>query len=270
MDLYQITMPSVVRLPVVLSIQHAGTYVSGNIKAQLKPELLPSDDTDWFVDRLYDFAVSLGVPLIKANYSRWVIDLNRNPDDAPLYKDGRAITALCTTTNFMGEAIYKDERTSVAQPEVSYRREHYFKPYHNQLQQLLDETKERFGTVLLWDCHSIRRYVPSIYEKPFPDLILGSHDETSASQPIIQNTLAMLGNSRYSVLHNHPFKGGYITRHYGKPGKHQHALQLEMAKPVYMNDDERWYHKERAGEIRQLLIDTITAASETLLQHITR
>ena len=270
MNIFQITRPEMIQMPVVLSVPHAGTYIPQEIEAQLKPELLPPDDTDWFVDQLYDFAVSLHIPIIKANYSRWVIDLNRNPDDAPLYNDGRMITALCTTTDFNGNSIYKDKRKEVSKADVLYRREQYFTPYHNQLQQLLNEVKEQFGAVLLWDCHSIRRSVPSIYSQPFPDLILGSNDETSASSLLIQTTLSSLHNSSYSVSHNHPFKGGYITRKYGKPNEQQHALQLEMAKPLYMDDSEQHYDEHRADKIRTLLINTITFVSETLRQHITR
>lgn len=265
MNVFQIRMPDVIQLPVILSVPHAGVYIPEDIQTQLKPHLLPPDDTDWFVDKLYDFATTLRIPLLKANYSRWVIDLNRNPDDVPLYSDGRVITALCTTTDFNGNAIYKDERREVSHEDVLYRREHYFKPYHNQLQQMLDEVKAQFGAVLLWDCHSIRRYVPSIYAQPFPDLILGSNDETSASKSIIQTALSHLQNSLYSVSHNHPFKGGYITRHYGKPNEQQHALQLEMAKPLYMDDDEQLYDEERADKIRDVLMKTVTAAGKELL-----
>lgn len=267
-DIFSIQKPGTTLLPVVLSVPHAGTYVPEDIRTQLKPELLPPDDTDWIVDELYGFAFSLGIPLIRANYSRWVVDLNRNPDDTPLYQDGRVITALCTTTNFNGESIYKDERLSVSQSEIETRRQLYFNPYHERLQQLLDEVKQQFCTVLLWDCHSIRRYVPSIYPQPFPDLILGSNDEQSASLPLIHSALSSLRNSHYSVSHNHPFKGGYITRHYGKPDKQQHALQLEMTKPLYMDNEEQHYDEQRAGSIRKLLINTLVSINQILLQNI--
>ena len=225
MTLFAITKPLIIQLPVVLSIPHAGTFIPEDITAQLKQNLLPPDDTDWFVDTLYSFAFSLGIPVIKANYSRWVIDLNRNPDDTPLYNDKRVITALCTTTTFTGENIYQDERIQVDANEVDCRREEYFTPYHTALQQLLNEVKIQFGSVLLWDCHSICRFVPSIYPAAFPDLILGSADGTSASQDVIDKAVSLLSNSSYSFSHNFPFKGGHITRHYGKPQVHQHALQ---------------------------------------------
>ncbi len=265
MPVYTIIKPASVLLPVVLSIPHAGKFVPEDIRIQLKQDLLPPDDTDWFVDELYNFASSLGITTIKAENSRWVIDLNRNPDDTPLYTDNRIITALCTTTNFMGEPIYTDERKKVTDEEVSLRKELYFTPYHQAMQQLLNEVKTEFGSVLLWDCHSIRRFVPSIQPQPFPDLILGSADGVSASQTIIDTVSNALQSSSYSFSHNHPFKGGYITRQYGKPNLQQHALQLEMAKPLYMNDTEQRFDEQRANNIRKLLIKSIRTAAGCLL-----
>lgn len=265
MNVFQISKPVNVQLPVVLSVPHAGTYFSAEIEAELKEDKLPPDDTDWHVDQLYNFADSSGIMMITAQYSRWVIDLNRNPDSTPLYNDGRMITALCPATNFSGEAIYKDERKEVATEEVNRRRKLYFDPYHTALQQMLDEVKAQFGCVLLWDCHSIRRFVPAIHPEPFSDLIIGSADRSSASDEITDKALTILGKSNYSISHNHPFKGGYITRHFSNPDKQQHALQLEMAKPLYLDDNEQVYHKERAENIRTLLTETLTALGNSLL-----
>ncbi len=264
MDVFYIKRQEKIKLPIVLSIPHAGTYFPEDIQAEMKTGLLPPDDTDWFVDKLYDFANDLGILTISANYNRWVIDLNRNPDSTPLYNDGRVITELCTTTDFLGNTIYKDERNKITTDEINRRKKLYFTPYHNALQQLLNEVKQQFGSVLLWDCHSIRRHVPSIYKHPFPDLILGSADGTSASSHIIDLALQMLQKSRHSVSHNHPFKGGYITRHFGKPEHHQHALQLEMAKPLYMDDNERDFDEQRADKTRDLLGKTITSLGKSL------
>jgi N-formylglutamate amidohydrolase len=121
------------------------------------------------------------------------------------------------------------------------------------IQQLLDDLKSKFGKVLLWDCHSIRQFVPTIHKEKFPDLILGDVDGTSASPGLIESVLSVLDHSDYSVSHNHPFKGGYITRQFGRPSDNQHALQLEMTKINYMNDDEREYDGVRAGQMRKLL-----------------
>jgi N-formylglutamate deformylase len=264
MTLFEITQPAAPLLPVVISVPHAGTAFPDDIQAELKPSLLPTDDTDWFVHQLYDFATELGLPILKANYSRWVVDLNRNPDSSPLYHDGRVLTGLCTTTTFMGEPIYTDQRTEINPTEINRRKALYFEPYHAALQQLLDETKARFGQVLLWDCHSIRRQVPAIHNGPFPDLILGSADETSVSQELIELALQQLGSGPYSLSHNTPFKGGYITRHFGQPEKQQHALQLEMSKDVYMDDAEKAYSPARANQIRAVLRQTLTALGQSL------
>jgi N-formylglutamate deformylase len=264
MTLFDITQPLVQHFPIVISVPHAGTDFPDDIQAELKPGLLPPDDTDWFVHQLYDFATELGIPILKANYSRWVVDLNRNPDSSPLYHDGRVLTGLCTTTTFLGEPIYQDERPEVAAAEVTRRKALYFEPYHQALQQLLDDTKARFGRVLLWDCHSIRRSVPAIHTGPFPDLILGSADETSASAELIGQALQQLGSGPYSLNHNTPFKGGFITRHFGRPEEQQHALQLEMSKDVYMDDAEQAYDQPRADQIRTILRQTLLTLGHSL------
>jgi N-formylglutamate amidohydrolase len=265
-QIYTITLPpaGTIRLPVVLSIPHCGTLFPADLAPQYKQELLPPDDTDWLVDRLYAFAPAMGIPVISALYSRWVIDLNRDPQSKPLYDDGRVITGLCTTTNFLGAPIYTDERAAVGEEEVNRRRQLYFEPYHQKVQELLDETRQQQGKVLLWDCHSIRQLVPSINSAPFADLILGSVDGHSASPQLVENVLTNLTASGYSVGHNHPFKGGYITRSFGKPEQQQHALQLEMSKVNYMEDNERDYSEERAAKMQLLLKQTILAAIQIL------
>jgi len=266
MDNFQIINPTTGASPIILSIPHCGIAFPDDIVQEYNQELLPPDDTDWFVEQLYSFAAESGITIIYARYSRWVIDLNRNPNGQSLYNDGRLITALCPTTNFLGEPIYNDGRHSVAPEEVQRRRARYFEPYYNKIQEILNNAKARFGRALLWDCHSVRRLVPSIYQQPFPDLILGSADGTSASPAIINKALELLGNSAYSLAHNHPFKGGYITRYFGKPQEGQHALQLEMVKQLYMDDSELLYDNVRAGQVQQLLKQTLSALQQLLLK----
>jgi N-formylglutamate deformylase len=252
---YKIQEGSEPKVPIILSVPHRGTAFPDELKDQYKPALRKApDDTDWFVDRLYDFAPAMGITMISANYSRWVIDLNRDPNNKPLYSDCRVITGLCTATTFSGDPIYKDERQEVELPEVKRRVELYYKPYHQQLEKMLREFKGQFGKVLLWDCHSIRQWVPAIHKEKFPDLILGDADGTSAPVGLIETALSTLEHSHYSVKHNHPFKGGYITRHYGVPSANQFTLQLEMTKVNYMDEAEKKYDKKRAEQVRQLLM----------------
>jgi len=241
-------------VPIILSVPHCGIVFPADLTDQYKSDLISApDDTDWFVDTLYDFVSYMGITMIAAQYSRWVIDLNRDPQSKPLYTDGRIITALCPTTTFAGEPIYNDNRKEVSRTEVQQRLDKYYYPYHRKISELIASHKSKFGKVLLWDCHSIRQYVPTVHREKFPDLILGDADGTSASPGLSQSALGTLDHSEYSVNHNYPFKGGYITRCFGKPADHQHAIQLEMTKVNYMDDDEKNYHPERAERMRDVL-----------------
>jgi N-formylglutamate deformylase len=247
-------------------VPHCGTSFPSELIQQYQPELAQApDDTDWFVDKLYDFAPSLGITMITAYYSRWVIDLNRDPQSKPLYTDGRIITALCPTTDFLGNTIYIDHRAELQADEVSNRVEKYYQPYHQELQALLVQTHKQFGCVLLWDCHSIRQFVPTIRPEKFPDLILGDADETSCSKELIDTSLKNLSASNYKLQHNDPFKGGYITRAYGKPADNYFALQLEMSKVNYMDDAEKKYDVARAEKMRNLLRKNFEELIEILM-----
>lgn len=266
---YKLLYPKEIVSPIVLSVPHCGTAFPEELINQFDPELRNApDDTDWFVHDLYRFAIDMGIPMIYATYSRWVIDLNRDPESKPLYTDGRIITALCPVTDFFGNTIYIDQRDRVDDAEVQRRRKLYYDPYHHQLQRLLDEVKNKFGNVLLWDCHSIRQSVPTIHKEKFPDLILGDADGTSASPIVSEVAIQSLGQTSYSFRYNYPFKGGYITRSFGKPLENQHALQLEMTKVNYMNDAELKYDEIRAAKIQRLLRDTFSRLSELLLKKV--
>lgn len=265
MSVFTIHQAANVEVPIILSVPHCGTQFPSELQADFKPELMKTpDDTDWFVHKLYDFGMEMGITMIHANYSRWVIDLNRDPESKPLYTDGRIITALCPTTTFFGETIYKDERKEVLGEEVRRRVDLYYKPYHQKVAELIEEKKRKFDKVLLWDCHSIRQLVPTIHKEKFPNLILGDADETSASKKIIDCAYTALQDGKYSVQHNHPFKGGYITRSFGKPDQQVHALQLEMSKVMYMDNAEENYHEARAAAMRSLLQRVMRALIEQL------
>ena len=266
MDPYRIHSPSISRVPILVSVPHCGTAFPDDIINEYDRALIEApDDTDWFVDQLYSFAPSLGMTMISAIFSRWVIDLNRNPDSAPLYSDGRIITELCPTTTFLGQPLYIDGRKRVSQQEIERRKDLYFFPYHRKIESLLSALKQEFGTVLLWDCHSIRQVVPTIQKEKFPDMILGSADSSSAHRILIERALGSLSLGRYSLQHNDPFKGGYITRTYGKPDIDQHALQLEMTKINYLDDAESNLDRERAEEIAELLSDTLARLANALI-----
>ena len=148
--------------------------------------------------------------------------------------------------------------------EIARRTENYYKPYYQKIESLLRERLNEFGKVLLWDAHSIRRFVPTIQAAPFPDLILGDNDEKSAGKKVIEIALNNLKSGKYGLNHNSPFKGGNITRSFGKPENKIHALQLEMAKTNYMDDDELNFNEERANEVRKVLRPVF----ENLIEHL--
>ncbi|MCU0448112.1 MAG: N-formylglutamate amidohydrolase [Microscillaceae bacterium] len=250
---FYLIKPTAPVVPILISVPHCGVAFPEAIQSQLKPQALSDlDDTDWFVDKLYDFAPAMGITMIVAHYHRWVIDLNRQPDSQALYNDGRVITGLVTLTDFLGNPIYKDQTPD--NEEISFRIENYFQPYHQKIGEILTDLQQQFGKVLLYDAHSIRRLVPSIRPEPFPDLILGDNDEQSASPSIIQTALQSLQLADYQVNHNTPFKGGYITRSFGNPAEGIHALQLERAKDLYLDDTQTQYHPPRAEKMRQVLM----------------
>ena len=254
MGLFKVKQPGKLKVPIIISVPHAGTRFPAEIKSHFKNRMRRHvDDTDWFVHKLYAFAPSMGITLIKANLSRWVIDLNRNPDSTPLYNDGRLITSNTPTTDFFGNKIYKSRKKEPDAKEISRRQKEYYWPYYSYLSTLLEERKKEFGNVLLWDAHSIRQRVSTIQKDPFPDMILGNNDGKTAAPKIIQTALGSLRAGEYQVNHNSPFKGGHITRYFGDPENQVHALQLEMNKILYMDDNEITYNAGRAEDVQKLL-----------------
>lgn len=262
---YFVIEPAGEKVPIILSVPHSGVEFPEELKSHYRAEMTAQpDDTDWFVHDLYNFAPELGITVIHARYSRWVIDLNRDPESKPLYTDGRIITALAPTTDFLGNEIYVDKKFVPTPGEIERRLENYYRPYYRKIESLLAERLEEFGQVLLWDAHSIRRFVPTIQEAAFPDLILGNNDEKSARKEIIEIALNGLKNGKYGLYHNTPFKGGHITRYFGKPETRVHALQLEMAKTNYMETDELTFNEDRANEVRKVLRPVF----EKLISHL--
>jgi len=265
MKLFKITKPKTKVVPIILSVPHAGIAFPAEIKKNYKKRMLAHlDDTDWFVDKLYEFAPSLGITMIKANLSRWVIDLNRDPESVPLYTDNRLITSNTPTTDFFGNPIYKSTILEPDEKEKSRRLQEYYWPYYEKVESLLTERKKEFDQVLLWDAHSIRHRVSTIQSDTFPDMILGNNCGQTAHPKLIETALSQLRTAEFEVNHNTPFKGGHITRYFGKPNNHFHTLQLEMNKILYMDDNEITYNVERAEKVQRVLQNTLTSLIETL------
>ena len=265
MNPYHIIEATAAKVPIIISIPHCGTEFPEELKNNYLPGQVESiDDTDWFLQDLYNFAPAMGITIIHARYSRWVIDLNRDPESAPLYNDGRLITGLTTTTDFLGNPIYKPGKEP-QQADIERRLKKYYWPYYEKVRLLLEERKKQSGKVLLWDAHSIREVVKTIRKEPFPEMILGDNDEKSADKKLIDITLEALKKG-FQVNHNDPFKGGHITRYFGRPAENVHALQLERNKNLYMDDAERKFDEVRADKMRGFL----KANFEKLIEALSR
>ncbi|WP_290886465.1 N-formylglutamate deformylase [Arenimonas sp.] len=238
--------------PLLVSLPHDGTAVPDDIAARLQPAARAVPDTDWFVSRLYAFARALGASVLVPRFSRYVVDLNRPPDDVSLYP-GQNTTGLCPAVRFDGEPVYLPGQAPGAD-EVQSRVETYWRPYHDALAEELARLRERHGRVLLWEGHSIRGIVPFLFEGRLPDLNLGTAAGASCS-PAVQVRLeaVLAAQSDYSWVANGRFKGGYITRHYGQPAQGVDAVQLELAQSTYMDEDAVRYDAAKAAALQPLL-----------------
>lgn len=223
------------RLPLLISAPHHGTEFPPEVAGQLLPQALHSADSDHHVAQLYAAARDLGASLLVPRWSRYVVDLNRPADARPLYP-GQAETTLVPTRSFAGEPLYPDTAEPDAQ-EVQRRLQQYWRPYHHALLDELVRLRSRFPAVLLWDAHSIQGECPMFFSGVLPDFNLGSAGGQSCGAAVQQAVEAVLkAQTRFSHVCNGRFKGGHITRHYGRPQQGVHALQLELAQRCYMDE----------------------------------
>lgn len=266
MSLYNIIPAKGKRIPILISSPHSGILFADDLKNDfLEDKVANPSDADWFMPELYNFASEMGITMITANLCRWNIDLNRDPKSAPLYNDGRLITGLCSTTTFEGEPIYKEGKEP-NQIEIDRRLDKYFWPYYQKVQELLDDLKAEFGQVILYDLHSITRKVEAISSSDFPDIVLGDAEGKSAHADLIDIAVKNFEGSDYSFSHNDPFKGGHITRYFGKPENGVHALQVERSKDIYMDEVKNEFDPVRSAKLRDLLKTNLLELAEKVQQ----
>ena len=223
--------------PLLVSMPHIGTDIPADLKDDFVPRALAVEDADWHLDRLYNFLPAMGASVLTPRYARYVVDLNRPPDDAPMYP-GASNTELCPTRFFTGDALYRPGREPQG-PERVARRSTYWQPYHSALAQELARIKALHGYALLWDAHSIRSHIPWLFDGKLPDLNVGTANGASSDASIAEAVMGAVGTDTSGVTHvlNGRFKGGYITRHYGAPQDHVHAVQLEKCQSLYMQEE---------------------------------
>ena len=247
-------------VPLLVSLPHDGTALPPDLSARMTEAARGVPDTDWHVSRLYDFARGLGASVLVPEYSRYVIDLNRPPDDASLYP-GQNTTGLCPMVRFSGDPVYLPGQEP-SEDEVRARVQRYWRPYHDALRTELERLHAQHGRALLWEGHSIRgQGLPFLFEGRLPDLNLGTANGASCS-PIMQAKLeaVLSAQSGYDWVANGRFKGGHITRHYGDPARGIDAVQLEISQRNYMDEDSFEYDASRAARLQALLRDLLGAA----------
>jgi len=235
------------RLGMLISMPHNGQCIPDEIAKLMTEEGRKVPDTDWYMDKLYDFAADLGISIIAPKYSRYVIDLNRDITGVNLYP-GANSTELCPTTAFDLSPLYLEGQMP-DEKEVSRRIELYWQPYHQAVSDTLARMKQEFGKVVLLDAHSILSQVPRFFEGQLPDFNFGNADGNSCSEALIDQ-VRHLDFQPYSSVVNGRFKGGYITRAYGKPEENIHALQLELSQRTYMDEPSDKYNETKAAQVK--------------------
>ncbi len=222
--------------PLVVSFPHTGTDLPAEIEAGFVSPWLARRDADWWIDQLYDFAADLGATTVRTTISRSAIDVNRDPSGASLYP-GQATTELCPTTTFDGEPLYRKGEEPDGE-EIARRRAYWFDPYHEALAAELDRLRAAHSKIVLYDAHSIRSRILRLFDGELPQFNIGTFSGASCDPALADAVEAECAASGFSHVLNGRFKGGWTTRHYGRPTDGVHAIQMELAMRGYMAEPE--------------------------------
>jgi N-formylglutamate deformylase len=218
--------------PLLVSMPHTGTHVPEWLEPRLTRAAKALPDTDWHLEPLYDFLDELGASVLVATHSRYVVDLNRPPDNANLYP-GQDTTGVVPLDTFHKEPLYLPGFPP-SESETRSRIDQYWKPYHAKLAMELNGIRKQHGYALLWDAHSILSVLPRFFAGRLPDFNLGTAGGRSCAAGIGERLLEKI--SGHTKVLNGRFKGGYITRTYGDPAGNVHAVQLELSEAIYMEE----------------------------------
>jgi formiminoglutamase len=252
--------------PLAVGLPHTGTDIPPEIEGRYVSRWLARKDTDWWVDQLYDFAGALGATIVRTRLSRSLIDVNRDPSGASLYP-GQATTGLCPTTTFDGEPLYRPQ-CAPGEAEIALRRETWFTPYHQALEAELARLRAAHARVVLYDAHSIRSVVPRLFEGQLPQFNLGTNGGTSCDPALAAALGAVCDRTGWSRVTDGRFRGGWTTRHHGRPAEGVHAIQMELACRGYMDEPPgapapgAWptpYDPGRAAPMRAALANVLEA-----------
>ena len=245
--------------PVILGLPHTGTWLPGDIFAALNDRGRVLADTDWHIHELYAGLLP-GATTVRATFHRYVIDANRGPEDESLYP-GQNTTGLVPTTDFDGEPIW---RTPPTPDDIADRLSRFHAPYHAALAAEIERVRARHGVAILYDCHSIRSVIPFLFDGVLPDFNIGTANGTSCAPAIEAAAQEVAAATGRTHVVNGRFKGGWTTRHYGRPQDGVHAIQMELAQSTHLATETPPFHLDPAkadrmrrplGEILQRLAD---------------
>jgi len=220
--------------PVVLAFPHVGTHVPEGIRADMNAEGLVLRDTDWNVFELYDGLLSQ-VTTVRATFHRYVIDANRDPSGESLYP-GQTTTGLVPHTTFDNVPIWREEHEPSMQ-EVARRVAAFHAPYHAALAAELDRVRRKHGIAILFDCHSIRSAIPWLFEGVLPDFNIGTDGGKTCAAALETAVHEICRASDQTTVLNGRFRGGWTTRHYGRPEQGIHAIQMELAQSSHLSTE---------------------------------
>ena len=245
--------------PLILSLPHSGTTIPPEIEERLVSPWLARKDTDWWIDRLYAFADGLDATVVRTAISRTVIDVNRDPSGASLYP-GQATTGVCPAETFDGEPLYRDGKAPDGD-EIEARRDAFFVPYHAALSTEIARLRQIHDRVVVYDCHSIRSRIPRLFAGELPQFNIGTDSGGSCDPSLTSSVATNCGAPAFSMVVDGRFKGGWITRHYGRPTGGVHAIQMELACRGYMDEpfavsSDNWpspFEDSRAASVRTVL-----------------
>ena len=245
--------------PLVLGLPHTGTYLPEDVFG-LNDTGLALADTDWHIHDLYAGLVN-NITTVRTRIHRYAIDANRDPSGESLYP-GQNTTTLCPLTDFDGNPLYHPG-AEPAPDEIARRKAAYHAPYHAALATELDRVKEKHGFAILYDCHSIRAHIPFLFDGTLPDFNIGTNLGTTCD-PAIEQAVAQICATApgYTSILNGRFKGGWTTRHYGRPAEGVHAIQMELAQSAYLTQEAPpWaYDTTKADALRthlKTILDTL-------------
>ena len=243
----------------IVSMPHAGTFIPRGVGRGLADCAALRPDTDWHLPRIYDCLEALDATVIVATHSRYVIDVNRPPDGANLYP-GRDTPLLCPVNTFAEEPLYRGEPPGDA--DIARRLDAVWRPYHRRIEREIARVRSAHGAALLWDAHSIISVAPRLFEGRIADFNVGTADGASCARTISTSVMSILQReSRFTSVLDGRFKGGYITRRYGDPARGVHAIQLEMAQSLYMDEKPPFaFREDRARDVRPILRELLLAA----------